>query len=317
VSNLFFDLLKVLSKDDKLVLAAQTADGIKAVAQGVAAFSKKGGKLEKGANLAAIVFGSAADAAQVELLGGTATEKNVGRFLTGLSALGQSGSVVLGSDGSLRKLAGCTAAAGKLGSALYITRQVEKLAEPAALLPEKSPLELEPTTIDVTAEHVGDATTAPAVPPKVIARGRRSKKAALQAAQTAAAIAEVCAALSKDESATQNVLEAASTAGDSVARAIIGKRLAESDSEYKLALGANAVETAGTILDIFASEDGTLKVVAGLSKAAGGGATRIARTRKLGALKKKALAQSPHSQRTPRRLPVRKLAILPPEGAPE
>ena len=63
MNNLFFDLLKVLSKDDKLVLAAQTAEGIKAVAQGVAALSKRGGKLEKGANLTAIVFGGAADTA--------------------------------------------------------------------------------------------------------------------------------------------------------------------------------------------------------------------------------------------------------------
>ncbi len=177
MSNLFFDLLNVLSKDDKLVLAAQTADGIKAVAQGVAAFSKRGGKLEKGANLTAIVFGGAADAAQVELLGGTANEKAVGRFLTGLNALGQSGSVLLGSDDSLRKLARCTAAASTLASGFYIMRQVERLAKPAGLLPEKSPAELEPTTIDVTAEHVGDTTMAAAVPPKVIAPSRRSKNA--------------------------------------------------------------------------------------------------------------------------------------------
>ncbi len=66
-----------------------------------------------------------------------------------------------------------------------------------------------------------------------------------------------------------NVLEVVSAAGDAVARAIIGKSVSPNQiPEYKLSLGANATETAGTILDIFASEDGELKVVAGLSKAA-------------------------------------------------
>ena len=111
------------------------------------------------------------------------------------------------------------------------------------------------------------------------------------------------------------MLEVASAAGDAAARAMIGKMLAESDSEYKLALGANAAETAGTILDIFASEDGKLKKVAGRAKAVGGGVNRMERTRQLGRLKKRALAQSARSQRTPRRIPVRKQAILPPGGA--
>ena len=166
MSNLFFDLLKVLSKDDKLVLAAQTSEGIKALAQGVAAFSKRGGKLQNGANLAAIVFGGAADAVRVELVGGTANEMNVGRFLAGLNALGQSGSVLLGSDNSLGKLARGTAAASSLASDFYIMHQVEKLTKPAGLQPEESPAAQEPPNIQVMAQHVEDTTEAAAVPPK-------------------------------------------------------------------------------------------------------------------------------------------------------
>lgn len=286
MSKFLADLIRVLSEDDNLVLAAQTSEGIKALLRGVATFAERGGKLEKTANLSAIMFGGAADVARAKLVGGTATEERLGLFLAGLTTMSQSGSVLLGSERSLGKFANATAAASRGATDLFIMHQFEKLTGPAGILPGKTSGELA-GDVDATRET-------PAERQKFFPSGLDPKKTntRLPMARTISAVAEVGAALSKDESAAQKGLEMAAAAGNVIAQALLANALAESDSEFELAVGASVAESAGVILRIFASQHGELVKVARVIEIGGNAFGRIQATGQQGRLAKMARAQS-------------------------